>query len=258
MSAADGGARIAAIGADGAPGGWVAACLRASSVKDEESARWATELRLFASIADLAEFRVGDAADAPVCIDVPIGLLDSVGYRPCDIEAREILGSTRASSVFMPPARYMLAAAGDYPAIRKLVEQERKRNPSARGLSAQSAGIAPKVKEVDDWVRAHPESHEWLFECHPELSFHALVGGGLPHAKSSAAGLLSRLRILKPVFRDAEERIASAPWPAKQVGLSDLLDAYAALATAVACVRGAQQAIGRGRDSEGVPMQMAI
>jgi predicted RNase H-like nuclease len=220
--------------------------------------RWTTELRLFASIADLAEFRLSDAADAPICIDVPIGLLDSVGYRPCDIKAREILGPTRASSVFMAPARYMLAAAGDYPAIRRLVEQERKDNPSARGLSAQSAGIAPKVKEVDEWVRAHPESHEWFFECHPELSFHALVGGDIPYAKSSAAGLLSRLRILKPVFRDAEERIASTPWPAKLVGLSDLLDAYAALATAIACARGVQQTLGGGRDSENVPMQMAI
>jgi predicted RNase H-like nuclease len=213
---------------------------------------------LFSSIGDLAMFRLSDAADASVCIDVPIGLLDSVGYRRCDLEAREILGRARASSVFMPPARYMLPAAGDYPAIRALVEQERKRNPSARGLSAQSAGIASKVKEVDDWVRAHPESHEWLFECHPELSFQRLLGGGIPHSKSSAAGLLSRLRILKPVFRDAEERIASAPWPAKQVGLSDLLDAYAALASAIACARGVQQTLGGGRDSEGVPMRMAI
>ena len=258
MSAAGGSAPIAAIGADGAPGGWAAACLRARSLEERASRTWRTELRLFPSIAELSEFRNSEARQAPVCIDVPIGLLDSVGYRPCDVMAREILGRARAASVFMPPARYMLPAAGDYPAIRALVQEERTRNPTAKGLSAQSAGIALKVREVDEWVLAHPESEDWLFECHPELSFHALAGGSIPYAKSSIAGRLRRLRVLEPVCQDVDERLAGAPWPAKQARPSDLLDAYAALSTAVACARGVHDVLGGGRDSRGVPMRMVM
>jgi predicted RNase H-like nuclease len=249
---------IAAIGVDGAPDGWALACLRAPSLDEEARGRWRTELRLLPSIVALANFRADEASNAPVCIDIPIGLLDSVAFRPCDRAARKILGAGRAPCVFMPPARYMLPAAGDYPAIRALVEKERKRSPRARSLSAQSAGIAPKVREVDEWVRAHSDSDEWLFECHPEVSFHALAGRPIPHAKSSAAGTESRLRTLEPVFPDAEEQIASAPWPAKQVGLPDLLDAYAALATALACARGVQRTLGGERDSEGIVMRMVM
>ena len=91
--------------------------------------------------------------------------MDSVAYRPCDVRARELLGARR-STVFAPPARYMLPAAGDYEAIRKPVGAERETNPAAKGLSAQAAGITAKVAEVDAWVRAHPDSERWLFECH--------------------------------------------------------------------------------------------
>ena len=252
------GAPIAAIGADGAPAGWALACLRASSLEEDARGYWVTELRVLPSIAALADLRADEGPSAPVCIDVPIGLLDSVAFRACDRAARRILGARRAPCVFMPPARYMLAAAGDYPAMRALVEEERRRNPGARSLSAQSAGIAPKVREVDGWVRAHPDSEEWLFECHPEVSFQALARGPIPHSKSSAAGIESRLRALEPVFPDAEKRIARAPWPARQVGRADLLDAYAALSSAVACARGVQDVLGGERDREGVPMRMVV
>jgi predicted RNase H-like nuclease len=53
---------------------------------------------------------------------MPIGLYDSVAYRPCDVRARELLGRRR-STVFALPARYMRAAAGDQEAIRKLVRR---------------------------------------------------------------------------------------------------------------------------------------
>jgi predicted RNase H-like nuclease len=245
-----------AMGVDGARGGWAAACLYARSLHDEETLGWQTRLHLFPTIDGLTAFRAEEGQKAPVTIDVPIGLLDSVDYRPCDRQARELLGKARRDSVFAPPARYMLAAA-DYPGIRRLVERERNRNPTARGLSAQSAGIVPKVKEVDDWVRAHPDSQGWLFECHPELSFQALADGAVPPPKASAAGAVTRLRLIHEVFHDAEEQLVAASWAAKQVGLSDLLDAYAALSSALRCARGQQDVLGDGeRDSEDLVMRM--
>jgi predicted RNase H-like nuclease len=248
---------LVAIGVDGARGGWIGACLYANSVHDEEAARWQTQLELFPTVEDLAAFRQAARCDAAVAIDVPIGLLDSVDYRPCDLEAREALGDRR-SSVFAPPARYMLAAADDYDAICRLVDEERKRNPAAKGLSPYAAGITPKVKEVDDWVRAHRDSEEWLFECHPELCFQVLAEGGISlPAKASVAGLITRLRLVRAVFHDAEDQLATTDWSAKQVGLSDLLDGYAALAAALQCGRGDQQELGSGeRDSEGLVMRM--
>jgi predicted RNase H-like nuclease len=262
---------IVAIGVDGARGGWVAAYLRASPLDERDQvdgharAGWQTALRLFGDIEELAAFRRRSAPEAPVCIDVPIGLPDRVGYRPCDLKARERLGR-RASSVFTPPARYLLDVAGDYAKIRARIAEERNRNPAEKGMSAQAAGIAPKVREVDTWVREHPESEDWLLECHPEVSFHKLDPETIRHPKASAVGLARRLLAIKGVFRDALERIASLDgddaggdgW--RKVGASDVLDAYAALFTAVRCARGEAEPLGNegDRDSAGVVMRIMV
>lgn len=216
-------------------------------------------MELCGDIGELVELRPG--GDARLAIDVPIGLPSTAGPRRCDLEARSILKRVgRASSVFAPPARYMLDAA-DYAAVRALVEEERNRNPAAQGVSAQSAAIAPRVKQVDTWVRAHPGCHDWLVECHPELSWYVLSGGKPLLDKRSGSGLVRRLQLLRDLFPDAEERIAAAPWTGRQATLSDLLDAYAALSTAVRFARGPgeYEELGGGElDSEGVPMRMVM
>jgi predicted RNase H-like nuclease len=237
--------RLVAVGADGARGGWAVACL------DEA---WETRLLLATEIGDIARLRA--ESGAPVAIDIPIGLLDSVDFRPCDVAARRLLGR-RASTVFAPPARFLLAAAGDYGAMRALVARERRRRPSAKGLSAQSAGIARKVREVDEWVRRHPGCEPWLFECHPELSVLALNGGAPAAAgKRSPAGAGERLRLVLAEFSDAEMQLAAVRRVA-MAGLPDWLDAYAALSTAVAVARGEHVMLGGERDAEGVPMRIA-
>jgi predicted RNase H-like nuclease len=235
-----------AIGVDGARAGWVGACLHRGGL---------TELRLFADVGELDAFR-GRAA---VAIDMPIGLLETVGFRPCDVEARRRLGA-RASSVFAPPARYMLAAAGDYPAIRRLVAERRRSDPGAQGLSAQAAGIAPKVAEVDAFVRARPDCEAWLWECHPELCFAALADRVPPAApKRSAQGRANRLALIQERFPDAPERLATAPWRSREATTVDALDAYAALTTAIRCARGEQEELGDGgRDAAGVLMRIAL
>lgn len=250
-------APLVAIGVDGAPAGWVAACLYADVTDTAEAGIWQTRLHLFADVDELASFRHDAGGEVSVAIDVPIGLLDSVEFRPCDVEARKLL-KVRVNAVFAPPARYMLDAAGDYAAIRELVAALRQTNPAAKSLSAQAAGIAPKVAEVDRFVRAHPGSHGWLFECHPELSFLALNDGSPVTAdKRAAAGLVRRLQLVRDLFPDVEEQLAAAPWPGRKVALSDALDAYAALSTALVCARGGQEELGEGeRDSAGILMRM--
>jgi predicted RNase H-like nuclease len=248
-------ARLVAVGADGARGGWAVACLYADSPQRAAATVWETRLLLIGDVGEIA--RVRAEAAAPVAIDMPIGLLDSVDFRPCDVAARRLLGR-RASAVFAPPARYQLAAAGDYAAIRALIADERRSNPAAKGLSAQSAGIARKIREVDEWVRAHPDSELWLFECHPELSFIALNGGApLAAGKRSPAGARERLRLVRATFPDAEEQLATVRRPVTRAGRTDWLDAYATLHSAVAIACGEHVVLGGGaRDAEGLPMRI--
>jgi predicted RNase H-like nuclease len=235
--------RLLAVGADGARGGWAVACLYEAG----------TRLLLLGDVGEIARLRTDSAA--PVAIDIPIGLPEAGGSRPCDVAARRLLGR-RASTVFAPPARYLLPAAGDYAAMRAIVARERRSNPAAKGVSAQSAGIARKVREVDEWVRAHPDSERWLFECHPELSFLALAAGRPLDGKRSPAGARRRLQLVSAVFPDAAEQTAAAPQPGRQAERSDWLDAYAALMTAVAVTRGEHVTLGAARDAEGVPMRI--
>lgn len=235
---------ISAVGVDGAPGGWAVACLLADGT---------TRLRLCADLDEIAGLREA----APVAIDMPIGLPDSVGLRACDRAARRMLGA-RAACVFAPPGRYLLPAAGDYPAIRALVTQRRLAEPATRGLSAQAAGITRKIAELDRFVRAEPASEQWLFECHPELSFQLLHGEPLA-PKRSALGREQRSRLVVAEFPDAAERLTAASWPRRQVESTDLLDAYAALSTARRIADGCHRTLGDGaRDAEGVPMRIVL
>lgn len=115
-------APLVAVGVDGAPAGWVAACLYADSTCRERAAVSPTGLELFAHVDALAAFRDSASDGAAVAIDMPIGLLDEVELRPCDRAARRLLRG-RASTVFTPPARYLLPAAGDYRALRALAAE---------------------------------------------------------------------------------------------------------------------------------------
>lgn len=81
-----------------------------------------------------------------MAIEVPIGLLDSVGFA-CDLAARKLLKG-KASSVFAPPARYMLDAAGDYAAIRALVELQRVRERDVAAPPGRRTELRLRVRET--------------------------------------------------------------------------------------------------------------
>ena len=157
-------AELLAIGVDGCRGGWVAvSCYAASPAEGLRR----TRVKLGATFEDVIALRAD--RHVPVAVDIPMGLLDSVDYRPCDRQAQELLGHRR-STVFAPPSRPLLALES-YADARAHVEELKKTNPSEKSLSSYAWGLVRKIKEADDWLRAHPRAQAWLFECHPELSF---------------------------------------------------------------------------------------
>lgn len=86
---------------------------------------------------------------AIVAIDVPIGLTEC-GPRERDIEARRVLGSPRASSVFPAPARACLGAATYAEACEAHHRADRRR------MSQQAFGILKKICAVNDVLTRNP------------------------------------------------------------------------------------------------------
>jgi predicted RNase H-like nuclease len=213
-----------AAGADGTPNGWAVALLR-----DDDR----IELHPCRDVAAVVERAEG----APVGIDVPIGLPEEVGPRECDREARKRLGS-RASVVFNPPARFLLGARG-YPEVRRRVAQR-----GGPKMSAQGAGLLPKIEEVDAFVARDPGAP--VYEVHPELCFLELNGSVPLAPKKSPAGTALRLDLLRDAFAGADDAISSVDWPARDGTLVDVLDALVALWTARRIEEGVADRVGDG------------
>jgi predicted RNase H-like nuclease len=231
-----------ALGVDGCPGGWFAAWI------DEDGA---ITNSVHPSILALLE---AHPRANPILIDIPMGLATGGVGRSCDREARRILGSRRASSVFSPPCRDAVRA-GDYTAACD-VNQTR----TGARLSMQSWAIVPKIREVDDVLTAQPALSDRVLEVHPEVLFWGLAGGrSMEHRKKTSAGALERLATLRPLLPtvDASYEAARMAWPRSVLGKDDILDAYAAAITGVL----AQSAFLRlpkepELDDAGLPMQM--
>jgi len=90
-----------------------------------------------------------------ILIDIPIGL-PSISHRTCDTRARRFLGAGKTSSVFAPPCREALYA--------KNYEEACEINQKILGkkTSRQAWSIAPKIREVDEFLRSHPVNGDAL------------------------------------------------------------------------------------------------
>jgi predicted RNase H-like nuclease len=223
-----------AIGVDGCRSGWIAALFL------EESGGHPTSLKHFATVGELATWRERLGGETLVTIDVPIGLPESTRFRRCDEVARHRLGERR-SSVFMPPGRYLLAAQ-DHSEARRLVEERKREAPLKKGIGAQAWGIVPKIREVDELLQAKAEYQEWLQEVHPEVCFLAWSGVVL-RSKQSAAGQVERFKLVREEFPDVERAILEDLNPTEKVDLTDVLDAYAALWTALRWAAGEHETL---------------
>ena len=203
-----------AVGVDAARAGWVAATPDGA-------------VAVHARFTDVLAL----AGDAPVAVDMPIGLLDVVAPRPCDRAARRLLGR-RASTVFTPPSRPVLAA--------RTYAEARTQVPGAASLSAQAFGLAPRIRELDDLLRGDLALAGRVVECHPELAFLRLAG--VPLASKHTPQGVEQRRALLPHAPGAQH---------------DVLDACAVLGTALRIAAGAPvTTLGGERDAAGLPMRI--
>jgi threonine dehydratase len=109
-------------GVDGCRAGWLAVLVEWQPTPALRS----LEVKLCPKFADILTL---EPAPAIIGVDIPIGLLDTPqpGGRPCDRQARQLLGR-RASSVFSPSSRDILQAT-HYAQVR------------GHGMSRQAFGI---------------------------------------------------------------------------------------------------------------------
>jgi len=206
-----------AVGVDGCRAGWIAVARGESRLDYQLHTTFSELLRAWPSTAT-------------VFVDIPIGLPSSAcPSRRCDTEARQRLGSSRASSVFSPPCR-----EAAYATNLKLAREINLREVG-KSLSAQAWGICMKIAEVDTLLGGNPALVHRVKEVHPELIFWALnAGRAMRHAKKSKEGALERAELIgriEPRAPELVERVLSEHRRSK-VGRDDVVDALAAMLTA--------------------------
>jgi len=190
------------------------------------------------------------ADDAPLlcAIDMPIGLPDS-GPRPCDRQARRLLGPGRGSSVFPAPIRPMLAAA-DHPEASALG-----RRIDGRGLTIQAWNLMPRIRGLERLLAAQPQLQGRLREAHPELIFQLWAGRPLLHGKRHPEGRAERLALVEARWPGAWQRERSR-LPRGGWSDDDLLDAFACLHAAQRLHAGIARVLGGERDGCGRVMEI--
>lgn len=163
-------------------------------------------------------------APAVIAMDIPMGLTDA-GARSCESEARKFLGRPGSSSIFPTPIRPMLRAASYKDACR--IGQR----ADGRGLSRQTWGIVPKIREADALLRSHADLRSRIWEVHPEVSFREWSGVVLQR-KKSAQGRAEREKLVMARF-GARARTVLASLAPGGWAHDDFLDAFACLWTAM-------------------------
>ena len=227
-------------GVDGFKGKWCLVLL--NSGNGEVKAR--IVLR-FAELLDIPE------RPAVVCVDIPIGLpeITAKGGRNCEAEARKLLGSPRASSVF--------SALGRAP-LREASREEADAANKARGgvgIGAQAWGLSTKLREADEVMT--PEHQKLIYEVHPEICFWALNGmAPIVAPKRSTDGERFRIEALVSggFPRDFVQQLPLG----LRVGRDDFLDACAGAWTANRILKKQAERLPAhiDRDARGLDMAM--
>jgi len=215
------------LGLDGFRWGWVAALI---DDEGNQSFDYASTLQRLLSIPH-------DRA----MIDIPIGLPDR-GFRSCDIEARDRLGS----SVFTGARRNLFTFPNLPAANRHYWHYEGER----KGISCQLWNLRCKIKEVDEIIT--PDRQRVFSETHPELIFWSRNDENALAGKKTKAGRKQRVRILHKLgFRHVERWLKLRFGTG--IGCDDLIDACACAIAA----RDSTRALGdRKPDARGLFMQM--
>lgn len=224
-------------GVDGCRAGWLVV-----------RAPWGGGEPRAALLADVADLLLGPEAPGLTAIDMPIGLPDA-GARPCDRQARRLLGAGRASSVFPAPIRPMLKAANqaEASAIGRRVD--------GRGLTIQAWNLMPRIRALDGLLALDPALAARLREAHPELIFQLWAGRPLAWAKRRPEGRAERLALVESCWPGAWARCRAA-LPRGGWADDDLLDAFACLHAAGRIRSGAATVLGGEKDGCGRVMEI--
>ncbi len=186
-------------------------------------------------------------ADTVLAIDIPIGL-PKAGDRPCCKEARRVL-QARRSSVFPAPVRACIDAR-NHDEARDLHSRA-----DGRRISAQAWAIVPKIREVDELLRADHSLRRRIYEMHPEVSFCRWQGEPMKHPKKKTPGHLEREALIDGVWPG--ERIRLWEKVRREASRDDFNDAFSALWTARRITEGtAVQLVSAELDQEGLPMRI--
>ena len=181
----------------------------------------------------------------------PIGLPE-VGARPCDLEARRLLGPRRGSSVFPAPIRRVLEAEDYRQACRIRQEVEGKK------ISKQTWNITNKIREVDRLLREDPSLQNRVHEVHPEVCFTFMAGGSpLEEGKRTVAGQAARFDLLRAHFGEVVQT-AVAGKDHQACAVDDILDAFAALWTAERIDKGWAVRLPKDPPQDRVGLRMEI
>jgi predicted RNase H-like nuclease len=233
-------------GADGCPPGW-AVVLR------DIAGRKAPETIV---CPDMAALLKHPKLPALIAVDMPIGLPDHVGPggRGPEVELRSLLGE-RKSSVFSIPAREAIYQED----FERACEASLATSEPPRKISIQAFHLFPKVRELDELIRADLGLIGILRECHPEGAFMVMNGRqplSEPKKIKSAindAGIDQRKKLLMEVAGFSEEFLDSKP--PKGVGVDDFIDACACAWVAEKMARGEAISFPQKplRDSYGIP-----
>ncbi len=226
-------------GVDGIKGGWLA-IVQNSPVRVECLER----------LEDLfTEFPGVDV----VGVDMIIGLPDDANERDCDKQARRRLGQPRGSSVFRAPHRKLLCSSS-YEEANCL-----SKSLIGKGISRQTHGIIPYIKEVDQAVRKHGQ--ERIREVHPEVSFMEMnSGSAMQYNKKRSEGMAERRNLLVEHFGEGFVSEAESTFRRNNVRLTDdFYDAFAALWSAQRLVEGKASTIPEipTLDSTGLRMEIS-
>jgi predicted RNase H-like nuclease len=225
-------------GADGCKSGWIVVY----KAKDEPKINSV----VVGGIAELF-----DSLDpAVLAIDIPIGLMES-GARECDVLARRAI-RPRGASVFPAPIRPVMSVETYGDANR--ISRERQ----DRGMSKQAFAICPKIREVDEALRANPLLRGRVYEVHPEVTFCVWRGTAMNHSKKTQAGRADRMRLISAYFGvDAFETVRAKD-RRRDVADDDILDAFAALRTAERIANGISRSLPEDPpfDAAGLPMRI--
>lgn len=216
------------LGADARKGGW------AVVVMDDNG--W-VDLFAASSIADAEATGIERYGAEVLVVDIPIGIPDN-GPRLADSLARKFIGPRR-SSVFSTPVRAALEA--------ETYEEARAASVIATGgksLSAQAYAIRERILDANGHV---PHARIDVSEGHPEVSFRAMAGEGLDHAKKTFAGLSLRYDLLRAEGIDVPQSIERT---IRGAATDDVLDAAAMAWTARRVARGDAERFPTGAESQ--------